>query len=444
MPTPSPMQPFPPAKAPFAEGAEATREVFKHVPHMSLAERDRRHDRLRKKMLMAGLDALVFLGNDIYWGQGMANIRYVFGFDSNAGGYGLFPLDGTPTMWNAMPHLNRPTSVARAIQDWTDDLRDVAGVPAIAAELRARGLDRARIGLVSYGSTTLLGGTMLHGEYVELERQLPHATLVQATALIQEMRLVKSEEEIEMLRRAGAIARKVVDSMVAAIRPGVTEAEIYADMIRTQIANGAEPNLFNLLTSGPVNHPPTELWHLLHGIEQPSSPTMRPLSDGDIVLAEFHTKFGGYRCHTEYTVYLGDRVPDPIRRIWEVSVETLAVSRHALVAGRTLREAWQMIREPAKKAGLDWVELGFHAMGLGSPEFPTVVYEEGYGGGEFNGAGIGDFVLEDGMAFGNNIDLHDSEWRPDVGCMLADFMIVRPDRAECLIGTPTEMGHVRP
>jgi hypothetical protein len=127
-----------------------------------------------------------------------------------------------------------------------------------------------------------------------------------------------------------------------------------------------------------------------------------------------------------------------------VSVETLAVSRHALVAGRTLREAWQMIREPAKKAGLDWVELGFHAMGLGSPEFPTVVYEEGYGGGEFNGAGIGDFVLEDGMAFGNNIDLHDSEWRPDVGCMLADFMIVRPDRAECLIGTPTEMGHVRP
>jgi len=232
--------------------------------------------------------------------------------------------------------------------------------------------------------------------------------------------------------------------MVAAIRPGVTEAEVYAEMIRTQIANGAEPNVFNLFASGPVDHPPTELWHLLHGIEQPNSPTRRPLAAGDIVISEFHTKYGGYRCHTEYTVYLGERVPDQIRRIWEVSIETLEVSSKALTAGRTVREAAQMIREPAKRAGLDWVELGFHAMGLGSPEVPTVVYEEGYGGDEFNGAGIGDLVLEEGMTLGNNINLHDAAWRPDVGCMLADFMVVRPNEAERLVGTPPEIGHVRP
>jgi Xaa-Pro aminopeptidase len=441
---PSPQPPFPPTRGQFPEGARATRELFKHVPQLSLVERDRRRDRLRKKMLMAGLDALVFFGNDIYWGQGMANIRYIFGFDSNAGGYGLLPLEGEPTLWNAMPHLNRPTSIARSIQDWTTDLRDSGGVPPIAAELRARGLDRARIGLVSYGSTTLLGGTLLHSEYVQIQRLLPDATFEMATGLVQEMRLVKSEAEIEMLRRAGAIARKTIDAMVAAVRPGVAEAEVYAEMIRTQIANGAEPNVFNLLTSGPVDHPPGELWHLLHGVEHPGGPTMRPLSAGDIVLSEFHTRFAGYRCHTEYTVYLGERVPDQIQRIWEVSVETLEVSRQALVAGRTLREAWQMIREPAKRAELDYVELGFHSKGLGSPEFPTVIYQEGYGGDEFNGAGIGDLVLEEGMAFGNNIDLHDSRWRPDVGCMLSDFMIVRPGAAELLIGTPHEIGHVRP
>lgn len=437
--------PFPPTKGgEFPDGAEATRELFKHMPHLSLIERDRRHDRLRKKMLVDGIDALVFFGNDIYWGQGMGNIRYIFGFDSNSGGHGLFPLDGNPALWYALPHMNRPTSIALAIQDWTSDVRDAGGLVAIAAELRDRGLDRSRIGLVSYGSTTLTGGTLLHYEYLEMQRLLPDATLVPATALLQEMRLVKSEEEIEMLRRAGAIARKVVDAMVGAIRPGVTEAEVYAEMIRTQIANGAEPNVFNMFSSGPVDHPPTELWHLLHGVEQPGSPSLRPLSCGDLTIAEFHTKYGGYRCHTEYTVYLGDRVPDQIRRIWDVSVETLEVSRTALVAGRTVGEAVHMIREPAKRAGLDWVELGFHAMGLGSPEFPTVIYEKGYGASVFNGASVDNFVLEEGMAFGNNIDLHDSQWRPDVGCMLADFMIVRPNEAECLIGTPREIGHVRP
>jgi hypothetical protein len=51
-------------------------------------------------------------------------------------------------------------------------------------------------------------------------------------------------------------------------------------------------------------------------------------------------------------------------------------------------------------------------------------------------------VLEEGMCFGNNIDLHNSSWKPDVGCMLSDFMVVRKDKAECLIGTPTALAQV--
>ncbi len=45
-------------------------------------------------------------------------------------------------------------------------------------------------------------------------------------------------------------------------------------------------------------------------------------------------------------------------------------------------------------------------------------------------------VLEEGMCFGNNINLHNSRWKCEVGCMLSDFMVVRPGQAECLVGTP--------
>ena len=55
---------------------------------------------------------------------------------------------------------------------------------------------------------------------------------------------------------------------------------------------------------------------------------------------------------------------------------------------------------------------------------------------------IEDMVLEEGMCFGNNVDLHDSRWKPDVGCMLSDFMVVRPQQAECLIGTPLELAQI--
>jgi len=434
-----PNPPFKPTKLAIPEGAAPNRELMRYMPQMSLEERDRRWDRVRKKMLMAGAEALIFLGNDIYWGMGMANMRYVLQVDSQMGADAFFPLEGNPVVWYSIPHMNRPTSMYLSIQNWVKDFRNRGGMAAIAAEVRARGMDRAKLGLIGFSSTIQTTPTLLHADVVNLQKELPNATFVDLSNLLQEMRMVKSEEEIGMLRNAGKVARKVVDAMLNHARPGVRECEVYGEMIRTQIANGAEPNIFNMLSSGPVEHPSNELWHTLHGCEQPLTPSMRPLAKGDILIAEWHTKYGGYRCHTEYTVYLGKSAPPQLERIWDVSLETLEVSKKALTVGRTIREAVAMIRAPAEKAELDWVELGFHAMGTASPEFPTVIYPENFGNNSLNGHGIGDFVLEEGMCFGNNIDLHDSAWKPDVGCMYSDFMVVRPKEAECLVGVPHQL-----
>jgi Xaa-Pro aminopeptidase len=390
-------------------------------------------------MLSSGIEALIFLGNDIFWGMGMANFRYILQVDSQTGADGAFFLDGDPVVWNSPPHMNRPTNMYLSIQDWVHDVRIRGGMPAVADELNVRGVAAARLGLVGYSSTIQTTPTFLHEDIVALERLLPNASFVDASGLIAEMRMVKSEEEIEVLRGAGRIARLTLDALVETARPGVTDAEVYGEMIRAQIVNGGEPHIFNLFAAGPIEHPTDELWHLLHGCEQPLTPSMRPLQDGDLIVSEWHTKYGGYHCHTEFTVYIGAEAPKELQRIWDVSWECLEASKEALVVGRTFREAWQMIREPAKRAGLDWVELGFHAMGTASPEFPTVVYEEGYGSPTLNGADIGDLLLEEGMTFGNNIDLHDSRWKPDIGCMLSDFMVVRPGQAECLIDVPREL-----
>jgi len=432
------LTPFPPTAVAIPEEARATRVPSKYIPQLSLKERDRRWDRARKAMLMAGLDAFIFLGNDIYWGMGMANMRYMFQVDAHLGAEGLFPLEGDAVVWSGVPHMNRPTNPYLSLNTWLTDFRTKGGMGALADELRKRGLDKSKLGLVGFSSTIQTTPTLLHQDVLNLQKLLPNAELVDASHLLQDMRMVKSEEEIEILRGAGRIARKVIDAMIATARPGVPEALVYAEMIKTQIANGGEPNIFNLFASGPVEHPKNELWHMLHGSEQPIAPTMRPLAEGDLILTEWHTKYGGYRCHTEFSVYLGRKAPRELLNIWNVSVQCLEASKEALVAGKTIREALEIIRRPAAKAGLDWVELGFHAMGTASPEFPTVVYAEGYGSNTLNGHRIMDMVLEEGMCFGNNVDLHDSRWKPDVGTMLSDFMVVRPGKAECLIGTPTE------
>src|SRR5437764_872466 len=314
-----PLTPFPPTANPIPEGARATRVPSKYIPQLSLKERDRRWDRARKAMLMAGIDAFIFLGNDIYWGMGMANMRYMFQVDAHLGADGLFPLSGEPVVWSGVPHMNRPTNPYLSLNTWITDFRTRGGMPAVVDELKARGLDKSKLGLVAFSSTIQTTPTLLHQDVLTLEKLQPHAELVDPSHILQDMRVAK-----ELLN------------------------------------------------------------------------------------------------------------------IWNVSVECLEASKGALVAGKTIREALEIIRKPAAKAGLDWVELGFHAMGTASPEFPTVVYAEGYGSNTLNGHRIMDFVLEEGMCFGNNVDLHDSRWKPDVGTMLSDFMVVRPNKAECLIGTPTE------
>jgi Xaa-Pro aminopeptidase len=167
---------------------------------------------------------------------------------------------------------------------------------------------------------------------------------------------------------------------------------------------------------------------------------MRPLAEGDNVISEFHTKYGGYLVHAEYTVHVGSRAPARLQRIWDVAIECLDVSQEMMRPGVTIRELWEAVRRPAAKAGLEWVELGFHAMGLGSPDFPTVVYAPGFGLPTANGSKIGDLELEEGMTFGNNIDLFDPSWKPDVGVVLSDCMVVCEGGAELLVGTPRTIG----
>lgn len=434
-----PLTPFP--DHPVPAGARPTTVPSRYYPQLPLSERDRRWDRLRKKMLLEGVDVLLFLGNDIYWDMGNANIRYVFGTAAKMGTVGVFPLEGAPVLFNAVAHMSQPFHPQASLQDWVDDIRIHRGPRDVVCEIQDRGLAASRIGLVTFAST-IQQPTLLKSDHDAYTSLLPGVDFVPFDGHLQEMRMVKSEVEIDHMRRGGRIARSVIDALVRTAVPGATEADVYGEMVRTSIASGGEPNIFQLFGSGPVEHPSDEIWHLLHGADQPMAPTMRPLDSGDLVVCEWHTKYGGYLVHTEYTVFVGEkeRVPQELDRLFKVAVECLDASRDVLVPGTTMREAWEAIRKPAARAGVDWVELGWHAMGLASPEFPTVVYQPGFGSRTLNGDGIGDLVLEEGMTVGNNIDLHDRGWKSDVGVMYADFMVVRPGGAELLVNTPREIG----
>ena len=128
--------------------ARPTRELLKYVPQLSLTERDRRWRNMKRRMIMAGLDALIFIGNDIFWDTGLANMRYMFQMGAKQHGWALFPIEGDPVVWHSVPHINRPFNPHLTNQEWLSDFRVFPGAQGVAAEIETRGFARSRIGLV--------------------------------------------------------------------------------------------------------------------------------------------------------------------------------------------------------------------------------------------------------------------------------------------------------
>lgn len=416
-----------------AQQLRPSKERQGFLPTLSLAERDRRWRAVRDMMGDQCIDCLVVVGNDLHFDGGMANFRYLTHIGSKSGGYCVFPLEGAPTVFTGLPHTNRPFSIYLSTQDWVSDIRVSGGMAGVVHELTARGYERSRLGLVG---TTVENSNIVYTDYARLRQDLPMARILDVTGAVNQLRVIKSEEETEMLQRAGRLARMMIAAMCESLLPGRRECDVWADMLHATITNGGEPVPFNLLCSGPTDEEPSlGAQHLLHGCPQPAVPSMRPLRRGDLVVTELHASWGGYLAAAEYSVFLGE-APEPLRRIHAVAVECFHSGVEKMRPGATVGEVVDAFRSPCTKAGMDYVELGFHGHGLSSQEIPSVVYKPDHS--LLSGRGIWDMELKENMVFGTNIDIFDPRWRPDVGIMLGDTVQVARDGPHLLCNIPMQ------
>ena len=141
----------------------------------------------------------------------------------------------------------------------------------LAERLRARGYAGKRIGVEMenyYYSAKA---------HLVLTEALPEATFVDATALVNWQRAVKSPEEIVFMRRAAAISEKIVDGILARVEPGLPKnelvAEIYADEFSIGFLPLAEHETMEFLYDYGEN------WRLavkLEKVDQPSDAINEP------------------------------------------------------------------------------------------------------------------------------------------------------------------------
>ncbi|MDQ0380772.1 M24 family metallopeptidase [Amycolatopsis thermophila] len=258
-----------------------------------------RRDALRTVLNESGVDALLVTD--------LLNVRYLTGFTgSNAvllvhregEARTVFCTDGRYTTQAAaeVPDLERVIEresaaalLARAAEE--------------AAAHRRTGFESQHVSVEAYDGFTRIA------EGIELTR---------APGLVERLRLVKDETEIEALRMACAAADRALAGLLehGGIRPGRTEREVARDLEDRMLDHGSSgPSFDSIVAAGP------------HSAIPHHRPTDRVLRTGDFVKLDFGATIDGYHSDMTRTVVLGrpaawqEDLYELVRRAQETGLE---------------------------------------------------------------------------------------------------------------------------
>jgi Xaa-Pro aminopeptidase len=154
---------------------------------------------------------------------------------------------------------------------------------------------------------------------------LPYSRLSNAGEVLEPMRMIKDEDEVALMRKAGEITDKVYGEVVDTLRVGASELEVANEIDYRFRLHGAEQSSF--VTAVKFRSPkyPWGLW----GSEGPEP---RLLEEGDTINFDFGCVYKGYCSDFGRTVYVGDP-PNKVRRIHDVVVEAQAAAIERMVDG---------------------------------------------------------------------------------------------------------------
>lgn len=250
---------------------------------------------------------------------------------------------------------------------------------------------------------------------LRLQEALPGTRFSSARQLSEALRVIKDSAEIDLLRRAGAIADGVAARLASYQFTGKTEAQVshwVGEMLR---AGGNESVEFAIIASGP------------NGASPHHEPGDRRIDSGDPIVIDFGGRYRGYSSDTTRMFHVGE----PSSRYNEVHALVQAAQQAAVDAvrpGVTAEAVDSAARAVIADAGYGdyFVHRTGHGIGMDAHEDPYIV------------AGNTQF-LEPGMAF----SIEPGIYLPgEFGVRIEDIVVCTGDGAERLNKSPRDVAIV--
>jgi Xaa-Pro aminopeptidase len=291
-------------------------------PRFSRAEYERRYANIRKMMRGLDLDCLLIIGGSAAYGRGWFNVRYVTNMMGKAemANYCFFPKDGEPAVVTRPGHSLAGAMLARAAVN-----QIIVGKPsvldAIVDEIKERGYDKGRIGIVEYDPYTSIPKN--HWDF--FTANLPQAKFLFVTKEFIAVRLLKSAEEIAALERSAQLGDIGLRAMQEKVRAGLTEGEVFGIVHEAVLGAGGEMGMIQI-GSCPMLDPDIN--------DQRPRPVERTIGDRDIINNELGIFYNGYEAQCGRPVLTGEPTRE-YQAMFEVAMEGYQRLAPTLHAGKT-------------------------------------------------------------------------------------------------------------
>ncbi len=187
--------------------------------------------------------------------------------------------------------------------------------------------------------------------------------------------MVKSPEQIKMIRNAGKILANVSKKVKAAVKEGVTLREL--DELTKKLIEeaGAEPTFLGYQPYGADVPFPASICASVNEVVVHGVPTDYALKSGDIVSLDFGVTYNGFIADGAFTVGVG-KISKEARELIETTHHALTLGIKECVAGKTLGDIGWAINDYVVKRGFKVVKgLSGHGVGIELHEDPPVFNE---------------------------------------------------------------------
>jgi len=186
----------------------------------------------------------------------------------------------------------------------------------------------------------------------QLTDAAPDVEWVATKDMVENLRVIKDESEIAMMRRAARIADEGFAFLCRTLRPGMTEAEAAWELEAFMRTHGADKIAFDLIVGGGPN-----------GAEPHHHSSARPIQAGEPIVLDLGARVNGYNSDLTRTICLGQPQDAHFREIYNVVLRAQEAAIQGIREGITGVEADKLARDVIEAAG--YGENFGHGLGHG-------------------------------------------------------------------------------